>query len=110
MLLLRSFCMICPSCKSQVAPESRVCGRCGAPLPVNQQFPPPLPGGYRPPGGAYPPPNQDSSHSILGNSVPRAEQHNSKGPLRIADITISIDGELVPVVDIMLGNQMPIYF
>jgi uncharacterized protein (AIM24 family) len=25
-------------------------------------------------------------------------------------MTITIDGELVPVVDIMLGNQMPIYF
>jgi uncharacterized protein (AIM24 family) len=47
---------------------------------------------------------------MFGNAVPRAELHNPKGPLRIADMTISIDGELVPVVDIMLGNQMPIYF
>jgi len=47
---------------------------------------------------------------MLGNAVPKAELHNPKGPLRIADITISIDGELVPVVDIMLGNQMSIYF
>jgi uncharacterized protein (AIM24 family) len=102
--------MVCPNCKSQVAPGASVCGRCGAPLQASQQFLPPQPGGYGPPGAAYPPPNQDYSNSILGNSVPRAEQSNPKGPLRIADITISIDGELVPVVDMMLGNQMPIYF
>jgi len=102
--------MVCPNCKSQVAPGSRVCGRCGAPLPVNQQFSPPPPGSYGSPGGAYPPSNQDSSPSILDNSAPRAEQHHPKGSLRVADITIAIDGELVPVVDIMLGKQMPIYF
>jgi uncharacterized protein (AIM24 family) len=47
---------------------------------------------------------------MFGGAVPKAELHNPKGPLKIADMTISIDGELVPVVDIMLGNQMPIYF
>jgi len=47
---------------------------------------------------------------MFGNAVPKAEEHNPKGPLRLADMTITIDGELVPVVDIMLGNQMPIYF
>jgi len=104
--------MVCSNCKSPMAPGSTVCGRCGAPLSVNQQYPPPLPGGYGAPGGGYAPPNQyeASSNSVLGNSVPKAEQHNPKGPLRIADMTITIDGELVPVVDIMLGNQMPIYF
>jgi uncharacterized protein (AIM24 family) len=58
------------------------------------------------------PPNQyeEYSNSVFGNSVPKAELHNPKGPLQLADMTISIDGELVPVVDIMLGNQMPIYF
>jgi uncharacterized protein (AIM24 family) len=47
---------------------------------------------------------------MFGNAVPKAELHNPKGPLRVADMTITIDGELVPVVDIMLGNQLPIYF
>ena len=36
--------------------------------------------------------------------------HNPKGPLRVGDLTITIDGELVPVVDVMLGNQLSIYF
>jgi uncharacterized protein (AIM24 family) len=62
--------------------------------------------------GAYVPPNQFEEYrdSSLGNSVPKAELHNPKGPLQVGDMTITIDGELVPVVDIMLGNQMPIYF
>jgi len=47
---------------------------------------------------------------MFGASVPKAELHNPKGPLKVGDLTVTIDGELVPVVDIMLGNQLPIYF
>jgi len=87
-----------------------------------QQAAPPPQGSYGAPQGAaygnpqgqgaYVPPNQyeEYSNSMFGAAVPKAELHNPKGPLKIADMTISIDGELVPVVDIMLGNQMPIYF
>ena len=58
------------------------------------------------------PPNQyeEYSNSMFGAAVPKAELHNPKGPLKIADMTVTIDGGLVPVADIMLGNQMPIYF
>jgi len=64
------------------------------------------------PQGGFVPSNQyeEYSNSMFGGAVPKAELHNPKGPLRVADMTITIDGELVPVVDIMLGNQMPIYF
>jgi uncharacterized protein (AIM24 family) len=65
------------------------------------------------PQGAYIPPNQYeeySSNQVLGNQVPRAELHNPKGPLHVGDITITVDGQLVPVADVMLGNQLPIYF
>lgn len=81
------------------------------PQPVSQTPPPPQ-GSYGAPQGGYTPPNQyeEYSNSMFGAAVPKAELHNPKGPLKIADMTISIDGELVPVVDIMLGNQMPIYF
>ncbi len=112
--------MICPRCNSQVADGVKFCGVCGAPM---QQAAPPPQGNYGAPqgaaygtpqgqGGAYVPPNQyeEYSNSMFGAAVPKAELHNPKGPLKIADMTISIDGELVPVVDIMLGNQMPIYF
>jgi len=47
---------------------------------------------------------------MFGAAVPKAELHNPKGPLKVADLTVSIDGELVPVVDVMLGNQLSIYF
>ncbi len=111
--------MICPRCNSQVADGVKFCGVCGAPM---QQATPPPQGSYGAPQGAaygnpqgqgaYVPPNQyeEYSNSMFGAAVPKAELHNPKGPLKIADMTISIDGELVPVVDIMLGNQMPIYF
>ena len=58
------------------------------------------------------PPNQYEAYgnSALGNGIPRAELHNPKGPLQIGDATISIEGELVPVVDVMLGNQLAVYF
>ncbi len=111
--------MICPRCQSQVADGIKFCGVCGSPLPTGQS-PPPQQASYgapqQTPYGApsqsgYMPPNQyeEYANSPFANT-PRAELHNPKGPLQVADMTISIQGELVPVVDIMLGNQMPIYF
>ena len=104
--------MVCPRCQSQVADGIKFCGTCGAPTQQMNQTPPPPQGAYGAPQGGFVPPNQyeEYANSTFGNSVPKAELHNPKGPLRLADMTITIDGELVPVVDIMLGNQMPIYF
>jgi uncharacterized protein (AIM24 family) len=111
--------MICPRCNSQVADGVKFCGVCGAPVqqaaqtpPPPSQMPPPPQGAYGAPQGAYVPPNQyeEYSNSMFGATVPKAELHNPKGPLKIADMTVTIDGGLVPVADIMLGNQMPIYF
>src|SRR5207244_4231851 len=78
----------------------------GAPPPQSQYR------GEQQTDGAYIPPNQyeEYTSSPFGTAVPRAELHNPKGDLRIGDLVIHIDGELVPVVDIMLGNQLPIYF
>lgn len=103
--------MICPRCQSPLTPGVKFCAACGAPVQGGTPPPPPQAPSYGPPGG-YTPPNQyeEYSNSMFGSAVPKAELHNPKGPLKIADMTISIDGELVPVVDIMLGNQMPIYF
>ena len=120
--------MICPRCQNQVADGVKFCERCGTPMPVGQAAsqppnpygtPPPNPYGApaqgqygAPPQGAYVPPNQyeEYANSMFGASVPKAELHNPKGPLKIGDLTVTIDGELVPVVDIMLGNQLSIYF
>ena len=120
--------MICPHCQSQVADGVKFCGVCGkptgtAPQPVSGY--PPSGAGYPPqpqnpytappqaPSGAYVPANQYeeySNNAVLGAAVPKAELHNPKGPLKVGDITITVDGELVPVVDVMLGNQLSIYF
>ncbi len=115
--------MICPRCQSQVADGIKFCGVCGSPMQVSQTPPPmsqtpPLQGQPQsqygtPPQGAYVPPNQYeeySSNQALGGQVPKAELHNPKGPLHVADMTITVDGQLVPVADVMLGNQLPIYF
>ncbi len=107
--------MICPRCHNQVADGIKFCGSCGSSLQVNQTPPPPAQGGpYASPPAqeGYTPPNQYEEYrtSTLGNVVPKAEMHNPKGPLRVGDIIITIDGDLVPVVDVMLGNQLPIYF
>jgi uncharacterized protein (AIM24 family) len=115
--------MICPHCQNQVADGVKFCGTCGKPLgaPVppaagaayaSQPPPQPQPGQYGAPG-IYVPPNQYeeyTANSSFGTAVPRAELHNPKGPLKVGDMTVTIDGELVPVVDVMLGNQLTIYF
>ena len=116
--------MICPRCQSQVAEGVKFCGVCGSPMQVS---PTPPPASQTPPpqaqpqsqygapaqGSAYVPPNQYeeySSNQALGGQVPRAELHNPKGPLHVGDMTITVDGQLVPVADVMLGGQLPIYF
>src|SRR5437899_7493490 len=110
--------MICSRCQNQVAEGVKFCGVCGSPMQVSQTPPPQAQpqsqyGAGAPPQGAYVPPNQYeeySSNQALGSQVPKAELHNPKGPLHVADMTITIDGQLVPVVDVMLGNQLSIYF
>ena len=108
--------MICPRCQSQVADGVKFCGVCGSPMQVSQTPPPqgqPQSQYGAPQQGAYIPPNQYeeySSNQAFGAKVPRAELHNPEGVLHVADMSITIDGELVPVVDVMLGNQLPIYF
>ncbi len=119
------FCGTCgtPMPTGQTPPPQQPQSQYGGPpsnpygAPPQGQYGAPPQGQYVPPGpgapqGGYVPPNQyeEYTNSVFGNNVPKAELHNPKGPLRVGDITISIDGELVPVVDIMLGNQLPIYF
>ncbi|KAJ3357988.1 hypothetical protein HDU83_000045 [Entophlyctis luteolus] len=46
----------------------------------------------------------------FGANLPQVESHNPKGVISCGDVKVKIDGELVPVVDVLLGGQMPIYF
>src|SRR5579885_3652970 len=94
--------MICPHCQSQVADGVKFCGTCGKPLAAAAPAPqpavaytPPPQGQYvaQQPPNVYVPPNQYeeyTSNEAFGVAVPRAELHNPKGPLKVADMTITI--------------------
>jgi uncharacterized protein (AIM24 family) len=44
------------------------------------------------------------------NNEPIPELSNPKDPIRVGDLLVKIEGELVPVVDVELGQQQSIYF
>ncbi|GAC1536952.1 MAG: AIM24 family protein [Candidatus Velthaea sp.] len=76
--------MNCPSCQAALVPGAKFCANCGAPAPNATQV-----GGYTEP-------------------VPEAD--NPKAPITLGDMTIKVEGELVPVVDVELGSRQTIYF
>jgi uncharacterized protein (AIM24 family) len=41
---------------------------------------------------------------------PVPESDNPKEPIRVGDMSIKVEGELVPVVDVELGSQQTVYF
>lgn len=76
--------MNCPTCQTELTPGARFCAACGAPVPAETTV-----GGY---------------------TEPVPETANPKAPLQIGDMTIRVEGELVPVVDVELGRSQTIYF
>ncbi|MGH7707156.1 MAG: AIM24 family protein, partial [Vulcanimicrobiaceae bacterium] len=76
--------MNCPSCQNPLAPGAKFCANCGAPAPQETQV-----GSYQEPVG---------------------ETDNPKEPIVLGDMTIRVEGELVPVADVELGRQQTIYF
>ena len=76
--------MNCPSCQAAIPDQARFCPNCGAPAPAAIGV------------GSY--------------SEPVPETDNPKEPITLGDMTIRIEGELVPAVDIELGRQQSIYF
>ncbi len=76
--------MNCPTCQSPLVPGAKFCANCGAPAPAQTQV------------GSY--------------SEPVPETDNPKDPIRLGDMTIKIEGELVPAVDVELGSQQTVYF
>jgi uncharacterized protein (AIM24 family) len=74
----------CPSCQAALDPNSKFCGNCGAPAPQMTRI------------GSY--------------SEPVPESDNPKAPIVVGDMTLKVEGELVPVVDVELGSQQSIYF
>jgi len=76
--------MNCPTCQTPLVPGARFCANCGAPAPAVTQI------------GSY--------------AEPVPESANPKEPIRVGDMTVKVEGELVPVVDVELGAQQTVYF
>jgi len=74
----------CPSCQAALVPGAKFCATCGAPVPAATQV------------GAY--------------TEPVPETDNPKEPITLGDMTIKVEGELVPVVDVELGRQQTVFF
>jgi uncharacterized protein (AIM24 family) len=74
----------CPTCQAPLAPGVKFCANCGAPAPQTTQV------------GSY--------------TEPVPEAANPKEPIVLGDMTLKVEGELVPVVDVELGRQQTIYF
>lgn len=76
--------MNCASCQASIPDQSRFCPNCGA--AVSQA---PGTGSYR---------------------EPQPETENPKSPIALDDLSIRIEGELVPVVDVELGARQTVFF
>lgn len=76
--------MNCPTCQAPLPPGARFCSNCGAPAPQATTV------------GAY--------------TEPVPEASNPKEPIALGDMTIRVEGELVPAVDIELGGRQTVYF
>jgi len=76
--------MNCPTCQSPLAADAKFCTNCGAPV-------------------------AQASH-VGSYTEPVPELDNPKAPISFGDMSIKIEGELVPVVDVELGSQQGVYF
>jgi uncharacterized protein (AIM24 family) len=76
--------MNCPTCQTPLVPGAKFCANCGAAAPQATQV------------GAY--------------TEPVPETDNPKDPIVVGDMSIKIEGQLVPAVDVELGTQQQIYF
>jgi uncharacterized protein (AIM24 family) len=89
--------MICPSCGTPNPVGANFCSKCGSPLAA---APPP------------PPPQQPQSTAfgVGAANEPVPQVGDPTGIIRSGDVTVRIEGELVPVVDVELGGRENIYF
>ncbi len=76
--------MNCPTCQAPLTPGAKFCGNCGAPVPQETTV------------GSY--------------TEPLPESDNPRDPIVLGDMTLKVEGELVPVVDVELGRQQSVYF
>lgn len=76
--------MNCATCFAAIPPGAKFCGNCGAPAPSVTQV------------GAY--------------TEPVPESANPSDVMRVGDMSVKVEGQLVPAVDVELGTQQTVYF
>lgn len=77
--------MNCPTCQAAVPDRANFCPNCGATV-------------------------TQPTTGTAGYTEPQPEIANPKNPITLGDMTIRVEGELVPVVDVELGSQQNVYF
>src|ERR1700722_13696588 len=90
--------MICPSCGTPNPSGANFCSKCGSPLAA---APPPPPPPQQP---------QPTNFGVGAPNEPVPQVGDPTGIIRSGDVTVRIEGELVPVVDGELGGRESIYF
>ena len=92
----------CPYCNHRLNSGDKFCSACGT--PINEGA---LAAGKRGNAQEY----QQMGSSMPGFSgEPIPELRNPQGILRSGDLSLRIEGEVVPIVDVQLGQQQSIYF
>jgi uncharacterized protein (AIM24 family) len=94
-----------------MADNARFCGVCGNPNPMLAGAQPA--GGYNaapPPGQAFSGQYQAAYGAGLAPNEPQLELHNPDEPIVIGDMRLKIEGQVVPVVSVELGQQQTVYF
>lgn len=95
----------CPRCSCPVSATDKFCGACGN--PISQPNTTASSSRQVPYGQEY----QQMGNPMPGfNNEPVPELSNPKDPIRVGDLLVQIEGELVPVVDVELGRQQSVYF
>ncbi len=84
----------CAYCNHQLNPSDKFCSACGNPIK----------------SGAIAATRRGNSPEYQQLGTPIPELRNPQGLLRSGDLTLRIEGEVVPVVDVQLGQQQSIYF
>jgi len=90
----------CPNCGAPVSRGAEFCGNCGQRLAANA----PAGAGYGAQGG------YSGGGGAGGYNEPVPQQGDPQGVLRSGDVSVRIEGELVPVVDVELGGRENVYF
>lgn len=97
--------MLCAHCGGALASDDHFCPACGQPVPAGAP-PEPQPdrAATQPPGSAPSPTH--AATPIHGTG----DDPTARRAIRVGDLTIAVEGDLVPVANVELGGGQGIYF